>query len=66
MTWTRLTWRKSSHSQGGGADCVEVAGAVGSCAVRDSKDPNGPVLRFGQEEWATFLNSVKNDGHDLP
>ena len=35
-----LTWRKSSHS-GSDTNCVEVA-AEG--AVRDSKNPGGPVL----------------------
>jgi hypothetical protein len=34
-----LIWRKSSYS-GGGENCVELADS----AVRDSKDPDGPVL----------------------
>ena len=33
------TWRKSSHS-GTEANCVELAAS----AVRDSKNPDGPVL----------------------
>jgi hypothetical protein len=37
-----LTWRKSSYSgTAEGSDCVELA-AHG--AVRDSKNPDGPVL----------------------
>jgi hypothetical protein len=35
---TDLTWRKSSDS--GEDNCLELAGA----AVRDSKNPDGPVL----------------------
>ena len=35
------TWRKSTYSNPNQADCVEVA-AHG--AVRDSKNPDGPVL----------------------
>ena len=34
-----LIWRKSSYSSGG-ENCVELADS----AVRDSKDPDGPVL----------------------
>ena len=30
-----------------------------SRAVRDSKDPDGPNLRFSREEWRAFTNSVK-------
>ncbi|HMH94433.1 MAG TPA: DUF397 domain-containing protein, partial [Streptosporangiaceae bacterium] len=40
-------WRKSSHSSGGGANCVEVADNMqGVIAVRDSKDPDGLELAF--------------------
>lgn len=36
------TWRKSSFSGSNGGSCVEVANSLG--AVRDSKNPAGPVL----------------------
>ena len=39
---TEYRWRKASHSTGS-EDCVEVA-LVGSGAVRDSKNPTGPIL----------------------
>ncbi|MET8157320.1 DUF397 domain-containing protein [Sphaerisporangium sp. NPDC005289] len=29
-------------------------------AVRDSKNPTGPVLRFTSTEWHTFVRSLKN------
>ncbi|RAJ39645.1 uncharacterized protein DUF397 [Kitasatospora sp. SolWspMP-SS2h] len=49
-----LTWRKSSYSGGNGA-CVEIAlPGSASVAVRDSKDPQGPQLRFSGESWAAF------------
>ena len=36
-------WRKSSHS-GGNNECVELAFVGGVGAIRDSKNPDGPVL----------------------
>jgi hypothetical protein len=57
------TWRKSSRSDGtqqGG--CVEVATVDRAIAVRDSKDPDGPRLRFATADWRTFLGAVKADG----
>jgi hypothetical protein len=38
---SKFRWRKSSISTSG-ADCVEVSWTG---AVRDSKNPNGPVIR---------------------
>lgn len=51
-------WRKSTYSNDQGA-CVEVADlAHGVRAVRDSKDPAGPVLRFGPPQWAAFTTGI--------
>ncbi len=41
-----------------GGGCVEVA-TVKLVAVRDSKDPDAPVLLFTQAEWAAFIRNVK-------
>jgi hypothetical protein len=42
---TGARWRKSSRSAGGeGSDCVEVASVGTVTAVRDSKNPDGPLL----------------------
>nr|WP_200797386.1 DUF397 domain-containing protein [Streptoalloteichus hindustanus] len=51
-------WRKSSYS-GTETDCVEVAAVPQSIAVRDSKNPGGPVLVFGREGFAAFVGRVK-------
>ncbi|MFF4532866.1 DUF397 domain-containing protein [Streptomyces sp. NPDC001407] len=53
-------WRKSSHSSGNGA-CVEVAEAGGIIAVRDSKGPSGPVLRFSPVQWAYFVSGAAEE-----
>jgi len=52
-----VRWRKSSYSSDS-ANCVEVAEAD-DILVRDSKDPDGPRLRFSRETWAAFINGVK-------
>jgi hypothetical protein len=52
-------WRKSSYS-GNGGECVEVAtGHLGTVAVRDSKNPHGPVLIVSRDEWAGFITRVR-------
>lgn len=57
---SRATWRKSSHSDDGGeAECVEIAELPDRVAMRDSKDPTGPVLAFTNTEWSAFLTDVR-------
>lgn len=51
--------RKSSYSNPS-ANCVEVAIGLGAVAVRDSKDPDGPILCVAPEDWARLLASVKS------
>lgn len=52
-------WRKSTFS-GAGNDCVEIALVESEAAVRDSKNPDGVVLRFATAGWTTFLAATKN------
>lgn len=49
-----ITWRKSSYS-GSNANCVELS-ARG--AVRDSKNPEGPVLTV---DITTLVAAVRED-----
>ena len=53
-------WRKSSHS-GGGNDCVEFAALDAAAAVRDSKNPDGPRLRFASGEWQAFVDLARSE-----
>ncbi|MER7589434.1 DUF397 domain-containing protein [Micromonospora sp. NPDC127501] len=58
MELTGARWRKSTRSNGSGGNCVEVAGNLpGLVAVRDSKDPAGPVLVFAPGAWRAFVGS---------
>jgi hypothetical protein len=57
-------WVKSRASASNG-NCVELASLTGGgVAVRDSKDPHGPVLRYTAEEWAAFLDGAKSGEFD--
>jgi hypothetical protein len=54
-----VIWRKSSYSGNNGGQCVEVGAAVRLIAVRDSMNPQGPVLAFGPQDWQRFTDRVK-------
>jgi hypothetical protein len=56
---SRLQWRKSSHSDSGQGECVEVARTSALVAVRDSKDPGGPVLAFASAAWRALMAEIK-------
>jgi uncharacterized protein DUF397 len=55
---------KSTHSDAY-SNCVEVGEANAVAYVRDSKDPEGLVLRFNREEWIAFIAGVKDGEFDL-
>lgn len=48
-----LKFKKSTFC--GNGSCVEVATTGDDFFVRDSKNPQGPVLRFTSAEWQAFL-----------
>ncbi|WP_153534169.1 DUF397 domain-containing protein [Actinomadura macrotermitis] len=56
-------WRKSTRSEGVG-NCVQVTVAYW-VGVRDSKDPEGPVLWFTGDEWKAFLAGARAGEFDL-
>ncbi len=61
----KLAWRKASASTTNG-NCVEVAPLPGGgVAVRDSKDPQGPQLRFTAGEWAAFADGMSKGEFNL-
>ncbi|TYK46008.1 DUF397 domain-containing protein [Actinomadura decatromicini] len=59
MNFEAVTWRKSSRSGGNGGECVELASAAGTIAIRDSKDAEGPALTMGRDEFAVLLAVLK-------
>lgn len=54
-----LRWFKSSLSFCN-SNCVEVASLPdGGVGVRDSKNADGPILRFTSDDWRTFLGQAR-------
>lgn len=50
-------WRKSSRSgNASGNNCVEIRDLGAHVALRDSKDPQGPILTVGVDAWQAFLH----------
>jgi len=62
---SRAVWRKSTRSGPNCDNCVEVAFVDGAVAVRDSKDPEGPVLIFTPAEWDAFVGGAKDGEFDI-
>ena len=60
---TGLVWRKAQVSNNNGG-CVEIASTVGKIALRDSKDPRGPMLVYTPVEWNAFLDGAKKGEFD--
>lgn len=58
-----LTWLKALSSSHNGA-CVEIAEAAGRIAMRDSKDPDGPILVYTPAEFEAFLGGARNGEFD--
>lgn len=48
------TWYRGCEA----TSCVEVRRVADVIEVRDSKDADGPVLRFTLEEWVAFISGV--------
>lgn len=57
-------WRKSSRSQYNA--CVEVCFLDDRVPLRNSRDPDGPVIVFTAPEWDAFVEGVKLGEFDRP
>ncbi|TDC60322.1 DUF397 domain-containing protein [Actinomadura sp. GC306] len=54
-----LSWKKSSHSDNLGGNCVELASLAGGVGVRDSKNPDGPRLHLAPATFRALLTVLK-------
>jgi hypothetical protein len=50
-------WRRSTRCETGA--CAEVAYFGGEVLLRNSRDPEGPVVRLTPVEWSAFAAGVK-------
>lgn len=59
-----IRWRPARPCEGGA--CVQVATLGGEkIGVRDSKDPEGPVITIGRDDWRAFLARIKSGALEL-
>ncbi|MFH8406739.1 DUF397 domain-containing protein [Streptomyces sp. NPDC018019] len=63
MTTASPCWFKSSYSENGG-QCIEVATNLlpthSIVPVRDSKNPDGPVLTLHPDAWAGLVEFARH------
>lgn len=57
-----LVWRTSQRCDS--ANCVEVARTTDGMAMRDSKNIEGPILRFGSTAWSHFIDGIRTGKFD--
>jgi len=53
-----LAWRKSSYSNGA-TQCAEVSQLGSRTAIRDSKDPGGPILLLTAPQMRSLVHRIK-------
>ena len=60
-----MTWQKSRRSNPSG-NCVELAQLPGGAgiAMRNSRDPEGPVLVYTPDEIAAFILGAQDGDFD--
>jgi hypothetical protein len=61
---SELVWQKSRRSNPSG-NCVEMAELPdGDIAIRNSRDPHGPVLVYSRAEIEAFIGGAKDGDFD--
>ncbi len=54
-----MDWRKSTHSDSNGGQCLETAGSDGLILVRDTASRDAGKLAFTATAWQQFTDSLK-------
>jgi hypothetical protein len=52
-------WQSPDGCESGTCVNVQKVSGENAVALRDSKDPDGPVLTFDLDEWDRFTTAVK-------
>lgn len=59
----RAGWYRSTFCESNG--CLEVLFIDGQVAIRNSTNPDGPILSATPAEWQAFVKGVSNSEFDL-
>lgn len=62
---SRAQWRRADGPGDTGQGRIEIAFVDDLVGMRDSADPEGPVLVFTQAEWDAFVGGVTDGEFDL-
>ncbi|ASU77809.1 DUF397 domain-containing protein [Actinopolyspora erythraea] len=60
VDWSRMTFHKAEASSIEGTECVEVARSGDTFGIRNSREPDGPVLEFTRAEMIAFASGIRN------
>lgn len=64
MDISDVVWERCAPDDG--TPCVEIAYfGEGNVAMRDSREPEGPILRFTPGEWNAFVLGVQDGEFDF-
>ncbi|MFD9871618.1 DUF397 domain-containing protein [Streptomyces niveus] len=56
-------WHKSSFSDAGADNCVEIAWDTDRVMIRDSRYPHRAVLGFSRAHWKAFFDHTRHTSH---
>lgn len=63
---SRAVWRKAKGDDADGVDgAVEVAFVDDLIGLRNSAEPDGPVLVFTKDEWDAFVGGAQDGEFDV-
>ena len=57
-----ITWHTALSCESGA--CVEVAANQNTILIRNSRQPDGPLIEYTSEEWHAFVSGVKKGDFD--
>jgi predicted secreted Zn-dependent protease len=57
-----LIWLTALNCDGGA--CVQVAADQNTILIRNSRQPDGPLIEYTPEEWHEFVSGIKKGDFD--
>ncbi len=62
QTLGELSWRVARKCSGG--ECVRVAARGDEIVIGSSKHLDGPVIAYSRDEWAAFVEGIRQGDFD--